>query len=66
MREPADEEDRPPQKESRVCIRRELLWSQTKAAGWAPISVLRKYVRLSDAGRWPEKEVWPADLRMEG
>lgn len=42
MWEPADEEDRPSQKYSRICIRRELLWSETKTkpARWAPISML--------------------------
>lgn len=40
MREPADDEDRPPQKQSRVCIRKELLWSQTRAARWAPTGML--------------------------
>lgn len=38
--ESAEDEDRPSQKQSRICNKRELLWSQARAGKWAPIGLM--------------------------
>lgn len=40
LMESAEDEDRPSQKQSRICNKRELLWSQARAGKWAPIGLM--------------------------